>query len=102
MRGKGEGALTQTDRVLTFDLNPLSPATLHRIKGQQMCSRGDSAFEFVEVYDFESILTAGIIFRPMGCAKGGSQGESADPAHSIDTDFHFFISILARVLNIPL
>jgi hypothetical protein len=63
-----------------------------------MCGRCDSAFDFVEVDDFEPILTAGIIFRPMGCAKGGSQGESADPAHSIDTDFHFFISVVARVL----
>jgi hypothetical protein len=62
-----------------------------------MGGRSDSAFDFVEVYDFEPIVTAGILFRPMGCAKGGSQGESSDPAHSIDTDFHFFISIVARV-----
>jgi hypothetical protein len=102
MRGKGEGALTQADRVLTFDLNPLSPAALHRIKGQQMGGRSDSAFDFVEVYDFEPIVTAGILFRPMGCAKGGSQGESSDPAHSIDTDFHCFISIVARVFSASL
>jgi hypothetical protein len=38
----------------------------------------------------------------MGCAKGGSQGESSDPAHSIDTDFHCFISIVARVFSASL
>jgi hypothetical protein len=64
-----------------------------------MGGRGDSAFDFVEMYDFEPIVTAGILFRPMGCAKGGSQGESSDPAHSIDTDFHCFISIVARVFS---
>jgi hypothetical protein len=64
-----------------------------------MGGRGDSAFDFVEMYDFEPIVKAGILFRPMGCAKGGSQGESSDPAHSIDTDFHCFISIVARVFS---
>jgi hypothetical protein len=99
MRGKGEGALTHADRVLTFDLDPFSPTTLHRIKGQQMGGRGDTAFDFIEVYDVEPIVTAWILVRAMGCAQGGSQGQSADSTHSVYADFHFFISIVAQVLN---
>jgi hypothetical protein len=62
-----------------------------------MGSRGNPAFDFVEVYDLKPIVTAWILVRTMSSAKSGSQGESSDPAHSIDTDFHFFISIVARV-----
>jgi hypothetical protein len=97
MRGKGEGALTHADRVLTFDLDSLSPATLHRIKGQQMGGRGDAAFDFVEVYDFESIVTAGILVRTMGSAQSGSKGQAPDSTHSVYTDFHCQISIVARI-----
>ena len=97
MRGKGEGALTHADRMLTFELDSLSPATLHRIKGQQMGGRCDAAFDFIEVYDVESIVTAGILFRAMGCAQGGSKGQAPDSTHSVNTDFHCQISIVTRI-----
>jgi hypothetical protein len=48
-----------------------------------------AALEFIQVRDLQAVLFAGIVKRAIGCAHGGTQGQSADSAHAIDTHFHW-------------
>jgi hypothetical protein len=51
------------------------------------CGR-NATFEFVQVHHLQAVACAGIVLLALGSAQGSSQGQTANAAHAVDTDFH--------------
>jgi hypothetical protein len=73
VRGKGHGALAYPNGAVTFNLDLFSPTSLHRVKREQMRSRSDPAFKFVEMDDLKAIIAARIVVGTMCGAKSCPQ-----------------------------
>jgi hypothetical protein len=71
-----------------LSLNALAPFALHAVKRQQMRSGRRAAFEFVQVHHLQAVSCAGVVRLTLGSAHGRTQGQTANAAHSVDSDFH--------------
>lgn len=88
MAAERQRVLVDADVVFALGGDVGAPLALHRVKGQQMGRGGRSALEFVEVHHRQAVARAGIVRLALGRAHGRTQGQTADAAHSVDTDFH--------------
>jgi hypothetical protein len=47
-----------------------------------------AALEFVQVHHLQAVACAGVIRLALGSAHRCTQGQTADAAHAVDSDFH--------------
>jgi hypothetical protein len=88
VRGEGERALVDADRVLALGGDVGAPLALHGVEGEQVRGRRGAALELVEVDHVQPVARARVVGLALGGAEGGAQRQTTDAAHAIDADSH--------------
>ncbi len=88
MFAEGQAPLTDADRRLALGGDAGAPAALYRVELQQMRDRRRPTLDLVEVHHLQPVAGARILGRPVRPPEGRTQGKTADPAHSVDSDPH--------------
>ena len=91
------GGPSSNPGAMTRGANALAPLALHRVKRQQVGGGGSAAFDFVQVHHFQAIAAARVVQRALGGAHGRAQRQTANAAHSVDTDFHDTLSFISSI-----
>ena len=97
VRAEREPLGADGDGVVALGANALAPLALHRVKRQQVGGGGSAAFDFIQVHHFQAIAAAWVVQRALGGAHGRAQRQTANAAHSVDTDFHDTLSFISSI-----
>jgi hypothetical protein len=47
-----------------------------------------ATFEFIQVHHLQAVACAGVVRLALSRAHGRTQGQTANAAHTVDSDFH--------------